>query len=139
MVFSQIEEEVNPPDFIKTITFKGQTRESALPIVKLNGRISLTFDAINGNEEDFYYVIDHYNSDWTPSQLMKAEYMQGFDNQRIRNYENSFNTYQIYSHYRLQIPNQQTRLKKSGNYLIKVYDRFGDIVFSRKFMIWFFC
>ena len=36
IVFSQVEEEVNPPDFIKTITFKGQTRESALPIVKLN-------------------------------------------------------------------------------------------------------
>ena len=136
LAFSQAEEELNPPDYIKTITFKGQTRESALPIVKLNGRISLSFDAINGNEEDFYYVIDHYDFDWTPSQLMKAEYMQGFDNQRIRDYENSFNTYQIYSHYRLQIPNQQTRLKKSGNYMIKVYDRYRDLVFSRKFMIY---
>lgn len=135
-VFSQSAEEVNPPDFIKTITFKGQTRESALPIVKLNERISLSFDAINGNEEDFYYVIDHYNFDWTPSQLMKTEYMHGFDNQRIRNYENSFNTYQIFSHYRLQIPNQQTRLKKSGNYMIKIYDDYGDLVFSRKFMIY---
>ena len=36
--------------------------------------------------------------------------MQGFDNLRIINYENSFNTYQIYSHYRLEIPNQQTQL-----------------------------
>lgn len=133
--FSQ-EKEVSPPDFIKTINFKGSTRESALPIVKLNERISLSFDALNGNEEDFYYVIDHYNFDWTPSQLMKSEYMQGFDNQRIRDYENSFNTYQIYSHYRLQIPNQQTRLTKSGNYMIKVYDDYGDLVFSRKFMIY---
>ena len=135
-VFAQVEKEVNPPDFIKTIIFKGNTRESALPIIKLGERISLTFDALNGNEEDFYYIIDHYDFDWKPSQLMKSEFMQGFDNQRIINYENSFNTYQIYSNYRLQIPNRQTRLTKSGNYMIKIYDAFGELMFSRKFMIY---
>ncbi len=134
--FSQVEEEVNPPNYIKTINFKGHTNESELPIIKLNERVQLSFDALNGNEDDFYYVIDHYNFDWTPSQLMKSEYLQGFDNIRIVNYENSFNTYQIYSHYRLQIPNQQTRIKKSGNYILKIFDDNGDIVFSRKFMIY---
>ena len=136
LAFPQVEEEVIPPDDIKTIIFKGNTRESALPIVKLNERITLSFDAINANEEDYYYIIDHYNFDWTPSQLMKSEYMRGFDNQRIRDYENSFNTYQIYSHYRLQIPNQQTRLIKSGNYMLKVYNQYGELAFSRKFMIY---
>ena len=134
--FSQAEKEVNPPSFIKTINFKGQTNESELPIIKLNERVQLSFDAINGNEDDFYYVIDHYNFDWTPSELMKSEYLQGFDNIRITDYENSFNTYQIYSHYRLQIPNQQTRIKKSGNYILKIFDDNDDIVFSRKFMIY---
>ncbi|WP_347924527.1 type IX secretion system plug protein domain-containing protein [Pontimicrobium sp. SW4] len=134
--FSQVEEEVNPPNYIKTINFKGHTNESELPIIKLNERVQLSFDAINGNEDDFYYVIDHYNFDWTPSQLMKSEYLQGFDNIRITDYENSFNTYQIYSHYRLQIPNQQTRIKKSGNYILKILDDNGDIIFSRKFMIY---
>ena len=134
--FSQVEEEVNPPNFIKTINFKGQTNESELPIIKLNERLHLSFDAINGNEDDFYYEIDHYNFDWTPSQLMKSEYLQGFDNIRITNYENSFNTYQIYSHYRLQIPNKQTSIKKSGNYILKIFDDYGEMVFSRKFMIY---
>jgi len=136
LTFSQAEKEVNPPSFIKTINFKGQTNESELPIIKLNERVQLSFDAINGNEDDFYYVIDHYNFDWTPSELMKSEYLQGFDNIRITDYENSFNTYQIYSHYRLQIPNQQTRIKKSGNYILKIFDDNDDIVFSRKFMIY---
>ncbi len=135
LTFSQAEKEVNPPSFIKTINFKGQTNESELPIIKLNERVQLSFDAINGNEDDFYYVIDHYNFDWTPSELMKSEYLQGFDNIRITDYENSFNTYQIYSHYRLQIPNQQTRIKKSGNYILKIFDDNDDLVFSRKFMI----
>ncbi len=128
-------EEVDPPSDIKTITFGSQKDISILPIINLNERIYLEFDVLNNLEEDFYYIIEHFDYDWTPSRLMKSEYLDGMDNLRIFNYENSFNTYQIYSHYRLQIPNPQTRLKVSGNYLIKIFDENDDLVFSRKFMI----
>lgn len=128
-------EEVDPPSDIKTITFGSQKGISILPIINLNERIYLEFDVLNNLEEDFYYVIEHFDYNWTPSRLMKSEYLDGMDNLRIFNYENSFNTYQIYSHYRLQIPNPQTRLKVSGNYLIKIFDENDDLVFSRKFMI----
>lgn len=134
--FCQIDE-INPPNYIKTINFKGDTPETQLPILKLGEYVVLEFDALNGKEADYYYKIDHYNYDWTPSVLMKSEFMDGFDNQRIRNYENSFNTYQIYSHYKLTIPNDQTkRLKVSGNYLLSVFNSNDEIVFSRKFMIY---
>lgn len=134
--FSQVAE-INPPDYIKTITFKGYTNESQLPILQKGDPVVLEFDALNGYEDDYYYVIEHYNFDWTRTQLVKSEYMSGFDNQRIRDYENSFNTYQIYSHYRLTIPNDQTRgLLKSGNYLLSIYDDNDDLVFTRKFMIY---
>ena len=106
-----------------------------VPIIGLDEMLVLEFDVLNNLEEDFYYVIEHYNYDWTPSQLMKTEYINGMDNLRIVDYINSFNTYQIYSHYQLKIPNQQTRLKVSGNYLIKIFDDYGDLVFSRKFMV----
>ena len=128
-------EEVDPPSDIKTITFGSQKDISILPIINLNERIYLEFDVLNNLEEDFYYVIEHFDYNWTPSRLMKSEYLDGMDNLRIFNYENSFNTYQIYSHYRLQIPNPQTRLKVSGNYIIKIFDENDDLVFSRKFMI----
>ena len=133
--FSQVEE-VEPNNFIKTITFKSNTNQSELPILSLNERLYLEFDVLSSNEDDFYYVIEHYNFDWTKSKLMKSEYLQGLDNLRIVNYENSFNTYQIYSNYRLQIPNKQTRLKVTGNYLIKIFDEDDEIVFSRKFMVY---
>lgn len=134
--FAQVQE-VNPPDYIKTITFSGGTSESQLPVIRLGSSISLEFDALNGEEADFYYVIEHYNFDWTKSVLMKGEYLRGTDNQRIFNYENSFNTFQLYSHYNLRIPNEQTRgLLKSGNYLISIYDDYDELVFSRKFMIY---
>ncbi|WP_179343845.1 type IX secretion system plug protein [Winogradskyella ursingii] len=129
--------EVSPPDFIKTITFKSNTTRGQLPILNLGEPLVLEFDALNGNEEDFYYVIEHFNFDWTPSNLVKSEYLKGLDNQRIFNYRNSFNTYQIYSHYELTIPNEQTRaLLKSGNYMISIYDGYNELMFSRKFMIY---
>jgi len=134
--FAQVEE-VNPPDYIKTITFKGDTPESQLPVIRLGEALVLEFDALNGDEEDYYYEIKHYNFDWTPSILVESEYLSGFNKQRIRNYDNSFNTYQIYSHYTVSIPNQNTKgLKISGNYIITIYDDYDEIVFSRKFMVY---
>ena len=128
-------QEVNPPTDVKTISLGVVDNASGLAIINLNDRLVLEFDVLNNLEEDFYYVIEHFDSDWNPSQLMKTEYLAGMDNLRIVDYVNSFNTYQIYSHYRLQIPNQQTRLRVSGNYIIKIFDDYDDLVFSRKFMV----
>lgn len=129
--------EVSPPDFIKTITFKSNTTQGQLPILRLGEPLVLEFDALNSYEEDFYYVIEHFNFDWTPNNLVKAEYLKGLDNQRILDYENSFNTYQIYSRYTLTIPNIQTRaILKSGNYMISIYDDYNELMFSRKFMVY---
>ena len=128
-------QEVDPPRDIKTISLGVVDNASGLAIINLNDRLVLEFDVLNNLEEDFYYVIEHFDSDWNPSQLMKTEYLAGMDNLRIVDYVNSFNTYQIYSHYRLQIPNRQTRLRVSGNYIIKIFDDYDDLVFSRKFMV----
>lgn len=135
--FAQVETETNPPDFIKSITFKGGTSEAQIPIVKLGESIMLEFDALNASEDDFYYKIEHFDFNWTRSNLMRTEYIKGVDNQRIFDYENSFNTYEIYSHYRLRIPNNQTRgLLKTGNYMLKIFNEDDELVFSRKFMIY---
>ena len=134
--FGQVEE-INPAENIKTITFKGDTPESQLPILRLGEYLVLEFDVLNGNEDDYYYEIKHYNYDWTPSVLVQSEYLQGFNEQRIRTWDNSFNTYQIYSHFTLTIPNEQTRaITKSGNYIITVYNEDDDIEFTRKFMVY---
>ena len=132
---SQVQEIDNITE-IKSISLKSNTSQSGLPILSLNERLFLEFDVLNSNEDDFYYVIEHYNFDWTKSKLMKSEFLEGLDNLRIINYENSFNTYQLYSNYKLQIPNKQTRLRVSGNYLIKIFDEYNELVFSRKFMVY---
>lgn len=134
-IHSQIVEKVEPY-YIRTIQFQGNTEQSQLPIIKLGQQLSLSFDDINGNEEDYYYRISHYNFDWSESDLSKGEFLDGFDDVRIEDYQNSLNSLQLYSHYTLEIPNRETRgLKKSGNYLISFYDYDGELVFTRKFMI----
>lgn len=129
-------QETTEPYFIRTIQFRGNSAQSELPIVNLGERIQLSFDDINGDESDYYYKITHHNFDWTPSDLSKGEYLDGFDDVRIETYQNSFNTLQIYSHYTVSIPNRETRgLQKSGNYLISIYNDDNELVFSRKFMV----
>jgi hypothetical protein len=132
---AQVEETIEP-EYIRTIQFKGASAQSRLPIIELGQKLQLSFDDIIGNEADYFYTIAHFNFDWTPSDLSKGEYLDGFDDVRIETYENSFNTLQLYSNYKLSIPNRETRaIKKSGNYLLRIFNDDGEIIFSRKFMV----
>jgi len=137
-LFSQAERELNPPGYIKTVSFKtsNENYSTNLPIIKLGETFTLDFDVLNNEEADYYYTIDQLNFDWSRSQLIKSEYLRGFDNVKIQDYKTSFNTYQIYSHYKLQIPNQDVRITKSGNYILRIYDEYQDLVFSRKFIVY---
>ncbi len=134
-VFAQVQEEVNPPANIKTIVFRGPT-EDQFPVISLGESISLEFDDLTASEQDYYYKIIHCDYDWTPSQLLKSQYLSGTDNQRIIDYENSYNTLQPYSNYKLSIPNQNVRLKVSGNYLIEIYNMHNELQFSRRFVVY---
>ncbi len=134
---AQIEEEVPAPAYIKTVQFRGSTAQSQLPLIRLGETLRLNFDDIIGDEADYYYTIDHYNFDWSPSVLAKTEYMEGFDDVRIFNYTNSVSTLQLYTHYELVVPNKNTRaLTKTGNYMLKIFNSKDELIFSRKFMIY---
>jgi len=132
---AQTEIEVTPPYNIKTVSFK-QNNENVVPIFKFGDGFQFQFDDLFGNEANYYFEIVHCDFNWNPSNIPKTEYMNGFDNQRIIDYDNSFNTLQIYSHYRLPIPNQFMQLRLSGNYMLKILDENRDLLFSRKFIIY---
>tara|TARA_R110002051_G_scaffold241712_1_gene302123 strand:+ start:92637 stop:93881 length:1245 start_codon:yes stop_codon:yes gene_type:complete len=134
-LFSQVQEEVNPPSNIKSIIFKGPT-DDQFPVVQLGDAIYLDFDDITASEQDFYYKIIHCDYDWTPSDLLKSQYLRGIDNLRIIDYENSYNTLQPYSNYKLSIPNENTGLKVSGNYMLEIYDSNYELQFSRRFLVY---
>lgn len=132
---SQTETEIAPPYNIKTISFV-QNGQNIIPIFQLGDSFQLQFDDLFGNEANYYYTITLCDYDWKPSELTKNEYLQGFDDQRIQDYSNSFNTLQIYSHYNLPFPNKFTQCKVSGNYMLKILNDDKDVVFSKKFMLY---
>lgn len=127
--------EVVPPFYIKTISFV-QNNQNVVPIFQLGEGFQFQFDDLHGTEDNYYYQITHCDYDWKPSQLSQNEYLDGFDNQRIQNYTNSLNALQIYSHYVLPFPNQFTRFRVSGNYIISILNEDRDVVFSRKFILY---
>ena len=133
---AQSEIEIPPPYNIKTISFV-QNDQNVVPIFMLGEGFQLQFDDLFGNEANYYYEIIHCDYNWNPTPIPKIEYLEGFDNQRIIDYVNSFNALQIYSHYKLAIPNQfTTSLKLSGNYKIKILDENREVVFTRKFIMY---
>jgi len=133
---AQVENEIAPPFNIKTVSFI-QNNQNVVPIFQLGSGFQLQFDDLYGNEADYYYEIIHCDYNWKHSEIPKNEYLQGFDNQRIQNYTNSFNTLQLYSHYTLSIPNQFTQqLRISGNYILKVLNNDKEVVFTRKFILY---
>lgn len=135
-LFTQPLEEVHPPFHIKTISFV-QNNQNVIPIFRLGDSFQLQFDDLHGDEADYYYTITHCNYDWSKSILPINDYLRGLDDQRIIDYENSFNTLQLYSHYRLPFPNRFTQgFKVSGNYIITIYDKYKEVVFSRKFILY---
>ncbi|MGB8705748.1 MAG: DUF5103 domain-containing protein [Gillisia sp.] len=134
---SQQQPETSPPNYIRSINFKGSTEYSGNPILKAGDYLSLSFDDIIGDEANYYYTLEYFNYDWTPGQLSKSEYLNGFDDVRITQYKNSFNTLQPFTHYELTIPNADTKgLKVSGNYMLKIFNDNKELVFSRKFMVY---
>ena len=118
---------------IKTIQLrpKHSTNQFAA-IVKLGDVLQLSFDDLDADNKDYQYKIEHMTYDWKPSNLSSNQYIDGFDENEIINISNSFNTLQPYTHYSVDIPNQNTIITKSGNYLISILNDDYEVVFSRR-------
>lgn len=125
-----------PPNHIGTIIFQAEEQIENTPIVELGKAFTLSFDDLNADEAYYYYTIQHANADWTASELFKSEYINGFDEVRIRNMSNSWATLQSYTHYALIIPNRDTEIITSGNYVLSVFDDKQELVFTKRFVVY---
>lgn len=109
---------------VRTLQVVANNDELQPPIIKLgrNNRIEIRFDVLSHEYHRYLYKVEHCNADWTPTTgLFEADYMEGFNGQPIENYEKSFNTTLLYTHYSIPIPNEDISLKLSGNYRLSVY------------------
>ena len=119
------------PNNIKTIILKSS--KSSGPFIYFGDQIELSFDDLDADEKNYYYQIKHFDYMWNPSKLYKSEYLEGFDDIRIKKIRNSFNTLKPYTNYNLSIPNDDISLKVSGNYSIGIHLSNGKKIFEKRF------
>ena len=125
-----------PPPYIKTVQLVSGKQDSYVPLFQLGEKIFFSFDDLRGEMANYAYRIEHCDYNWKTSNLSTSEFLDGFQEDRFRNYENAFNTFQNYTHYSLVIPNRNMRIKLTGNYLISVIDDDGNTVFSKRFIVY---
>ncbi len=125
-------------DQIKTPTLFPPNYPFANPVIQMNTSdiLELRFDLLGTDVKDLSYTILQCDYEWTPTILNQYEYIDGFSEVEITDYDNSFNTLVDYVHYKLHIPNQDMQITKSGNYVIIVFESNSEeILFMRRFMV----
>ncbi len=113
---------------IKTVMLTPQQDELGFAALALNSTtaLQLSFDDLNGQAEVYRYTFIHCDAWWNPSPLNPNEYLEGFLEDEIREYEFSFNTTRSYTHYVVSFPNEYIKPKLSGNYIVVVYKEKPD-------------
>ncbi len=128
-------------DNIKSVKLHLAGMPFSYPIIPLGSSnyLEFYFDDLDqeNDSKNYTYKIIHCNADWTPSNLSELEYIDGFTEDIIRDFDFSFNTRTLYTNYHLQLPNPNMRWTKSGNYLLMVYEDESEkrLVITRRFMV----
>ena len=122
---------------IKTILCHKTEAELSLPIINLDSdeKLLVSFDDLDADIKNYYFTIIHCNADWTESELMQSEYISGFTDEPITDYEFSFNTIQKFTHYSFTFPTNEMKPLLSGNYIFKVYQEGDRTIFQKRFMV----
>ena len=100
----------------------------ALPVMQLGSDdvLQFSFDEMSHVYRRYVYRIVHCNADWSRSSLLEIDYLDGFNDVVIDDWENSINTSQLYTHYEFSLPNDDVALKISGNYRVEVFEDDDD-------------
>ena len=88
-----------------------------------NDFIRIGFDQISDYpNERLRYRIFHCDALWNKSNdISEIDYLDGFNDNFIDDYAPSINTTVEYTHFNLEIPNRDVKVKYSGNYVVEVY------------------
>ncbi|MCB9033842.1 MAG: DUF5103 domain-containing protein [Chitinophagales bacterium] len=136
--FSQVYNNQNNTNYLKTVQLYPKGSILAMPIINLNGNevLEFHFDDLNNSSASYYYTIIQCRADWTPSNMSQIEYIDGFTESTLYNYDYSYSTKTNYIHYSLEIPNMDMNITKSGNYVLIVYtETMDEPLLVKRFMV----
>lgn len=124
---------------IHTVQLFNEATQSTFPLINLNSqqKLTLRFDDLADEVKEYSYTLIHCNENWVQSDLFPNDYLTGFEEEQITNYEYSVNTAVNYIHYSISFPNSNLQINKSGNYLLIVFEDFdrSKIVLTKKFYV----
>ena len=77
-----------------------------LPVMQLGSDdvLLFSFDEMSHVYHRYTWRIVHCNADWEPSDVLEIDYLDGFNDTVIEEWENSVNTNLLYTHYEFTIP-----------------------------------
>lgn len=137
--FIRYEDRVYLPS-IRTVQFHIKGVPLSLPVVRLDGgeQLQLRFDDLRAAYNDLSFTIIHCDRNWQPTDLPAMEYISGFMEDNVTDWQFSVNAAQQYIHYALEIPNRNIQFKLSGNYVLLVYADFDreKPVITRRFRVY---
>ncbi|MEI8059111.1 MAG: DUF5103 domain-containing protein [Ferruginibacter sp.] len=124
---------------IKTVLFNVYGDPQSLPVYNLNSsdQLELNFDDLDANIKSYYYTFQLCDYSWKPVDISPFMYIKGFTQQRISTNRYSSIAYTRYTHYQAMVPDRNTTITMSGNYLLKVFLD-GDtskLAFTRRLLV----
>jgi len=136
---AQIVSDSNWVDEVKTVTLYKNGVELESPVLTLGGedRLLLRFDVLGAQTDSYRYRIRHCDSQWRVDDMEPYEFVNGFEEGPIENYNSSFTTLQDYVNYYQYLPGEYSQLLISGNYVVSVFpqDDPDSILFTRRFCV----
>lgn len=124
---------------IKTVRLHNYGDQLSIPVININSGdlAELHFDDMDANVKYYYYTFQLCNSDWSTASLGQFDFIKGFTQMRINNYQFSSIAYTRYTHYQATIPDKNCMPSRSGNYILKVFLD-GDtskVCFTKRFFV----
>ncbi len=125
---------------IQTVLFHRRGDQLTRPFIRLGStdQLKLSFDDMSNETYLFKFTIIHCDYEWNATDLEQFEYIDGFLEDEIENFEFSFNAIPGYIHYEAFFPNHDINIKISGNYILKVYlnePTDENVIFTRRFFV----
>jgi hypothetical protein len=115
--------EIKKDSLLHSVLWHPVDRVDAPAIVGLGQprALQLRFDDFSQSVLPLKYVWVHCDRNWQPSPIMASEFVRGFWEGQVPEGRLAFNTYQGYSHYEMQLPEESSMPVLSGNYYLKVF------------------
>lgn len=108
---------------IQTILLFKTGNEMSIPILKFreNEKLTLGFDYLDVKGGNYSYSVINCSYDWLINTLPDNLYIDGFNNIPINDFRLSVATSRLYTHYSIDLPDDELKILSSGNYMLKVY------------------